>query len=504
MRKLDIEDLKKEYVGKIFNWLTVLDVFRDDRGILNFRCQCRCGAITNARKQYVLSGHTTSCGCYKRSHEKGAKYTEWCKNNPDKVKAISEHFKQTIHDNPDILIERGKKQSRLYKDHPEIVKRISDSNKKYWKDHPDKLAERAKHRSESLKNNPEIQLQINQKLRDYYANNPEARELIGKKLSELYSSDYYKNLFHTASVEWCKNNRDLLEERGRKQSDLYKNNPDVLRRISESSREYWSAHHDEALQRGAKVSEWCKNNRQAKLKLNTMLSEFYKAKRTNFDFTTLLEIIHPDYIMSLLNGDIKSGDTILTMCPNCNKYDKHTLSNVYHISHGRLKLGHAPLCGTCRNKLASSSYEQELADYISTFYDGELTRNSRDIISPFELDLYYQEKKIAIEFNGDYWHDENHKPKDYHYNKFKLCSESKILLVSIFESDWNNRKDIIKQYLLDLFNNRENSLSFNTEHTLMNNNYPSINHYLVVESYIEDIYYNGQSNVYTCGYSKIL
>ena len=113
-------------------------------------------------------------------------------------------------------------------------------------------------------------------------------------------------------------------------------------------------------------------------------------------------------------------------------------------------------------------------------------------------------KKIAIEFNGDYWHDENHKQRDYHYNKFNLCREKNILLVSIFELEWNSRKDDIKQYLLDLFSNIENSISFNDEHTVMNNNYPSINHYLVTESYVDHIYYNGHSNVYTCGYSKIL
>ena len=30
MRKLDIEDLKKEFIGKTFNCLTVLDVFKED------------------------------------------------------------------------------------------------------------------------------------------------------------------------------------------------------------------------------------------------------------------------------------------------------------------------------------------------------------------------------------------------------------------------------------------------------------------------------------------
>ena len=30
MRKLDIEDLKKEFIGKTFNCLKILDVFKED------------------------------------------------------------------------------------------------------------------------------------------------------------------------------------------------------------------------------------------------------------------------------------------------------------------------------------------------------------------------------------------------------------------------------------------------------------------------------------------
>lgn len=88
-----------------------------------------------------------------------------------------------------------------------------------------------------------------------------------------------------------------------------------------------------------------------------------------------------------------------------------------------------------------------------------MVRNSRSIIWPYELDIYYPEKRIAIEFNGDYWHSEKFKDKDYHYNKFSICRENNILLVSIFETDWNNRKEEIISYLRDLFDNKENSLS---------------------------------------------
>ena len=52
-----------------------------------------------------------------------------------------------------------------------------------------------------------------------------------------------------------------------------------------------------------------------------------------------------------------------------------------------------------------------------------------------------------------YWHDENHKPKDYHFNKFKLCKDKNIRLISIFEQDWKHKQDKVKSILDDAFYN---------------------------------------------------
>ena len=71
--------------------------------------------------------------------------------------------------------------------------------------------------------------------------------------------------------------------------------------------------------------------------------------------------------------------------------------------------------------------------------------------------------------------------------------------MSIFESEWINRKDEIKSYLKDLFNNVENSLSFSDDK--MSNNYPSPNHYKEYSDYIEESYTFNNNIVYTCGYS---
>ena len=81
--------------------------------------------------------------------------------------------------------------------------------------------------------------------------------------------------------------------------------------------------------------------------------------------------------------------------------------------------------------------------------------NSRQIISPLELDLYSKENKLAIEYNGLMWHSygkseysmfNNYKEenKKKHLNKTILCEEKGIQLYHIFENEWLNKdkKDI--------------------------------------------------------------
>jgi hypothetical protein len=173
------------------------------------------------------------------------------------------------------------------------------------------------------------------------------------------------------------------------------------------------------------------------------------------------------------------------------------------LSKADFKNGSVPLCSNCKNMYNSSKTEQEISKFISTFYTGKCIRNTRYVITPLELDLYYPEKKIAIEFNGDYWHSEEFKSKDYHYNKFKACLDKGVILVSIFEYEWNYRKEVIKQYLIDLFAGIQNKLSF--KESFMNNNYPTHNcNKNSLSNYVEDHYTKNSNIVYTCGYSKIV
>ena len=60
-----------------------------------------------------------------------------------------------------------------------------------------------------------------------------------------------------------------------------------------------------------------------------------------------------------------------------------------------------------------SNQEREVYEYVKTIYEGEIQLNTRKMISPFELDIYLPEKRIAIEYNGNYWHSgESSKERD--------------------------------------------------------------------------------------------
>ena len=59
----------------------------------------------------------------------------------------------------------------------------------------------------------------------------------------------------------------------------------------------------------------------------------------------------------------------------------------------------------CNSSNAGTSLEEkDLYEFIENNYNGKILRNRRNIISPYELDIYIPEKKVAIEYDGLYWH----------------------------------------------------------------------------------------------------
>ena len=102
------------------------------------------------------------------------------------------------------------------------------------------------------------------------------------------------------------------------------------------------------------------------------------------------------------------------------------------------------ICGLlkARHFLGTSKLEEDFVDFIKSFYSGEVITSARDIIPPMELDIFLPNLNLAIEINGIYWHSEKFKDKNYHLNKYNLCTDKNIRIISIWE--WEILKDRIK------------------------------------------------------------
>jgi hypothetical protein len=98
----------------------------------------------------------------------------------------------------------------------------------------------------------------------------------------------------------------------------------------------------------------------------------------------------------------------------------------------------------------SSNGENELYTFISDNYDGLILQNDRNIIKPKELDIVLPELKIAIEYCGLYWHSSNKLDKNYHYNKLNLSNMNGYRLITIFEDEWIEHKEIVQEKILNI------------------------------------------------------
>lgn len=131
---------------------------------------------------------------------------------------------------------------------------------------------------------------------------------------------------------------------------------------------------------------------------------------------------------------------VTLQCNRCNK--QFTITRGYINKF--FKSGNTTFCPFCDIKHVSfrSNFEKEIGEYIKEFYDGEMLFN-RQILGT-ECDILLPDKKIAIEANGMYWHNEQYKHKDYHFEKKKLVNNKGYVLIQIWEDQWQFNKDIVK------------------------------------------------------------
>ncbi len=145
---------------------------------------------------------------------------------------------------------------------------------------------------------------------------------------------------------------------------------------------------------------------------------------------------------------IKHKDTTLNWCLKQTNVKLLMFENVFYIKNNDIPLINEQLNKIGKNYSHSSKDEQDLVKFIKSIFYDEIIENDRNIISPKELDIYIPSKKVAIEFDGLYWHSTEHqKNKNYHLDKTIMCEEKGIRLIHIFEDEWKCKKDIVKSII---------------------------------------------------------
>jgi hypothetical protein len=176
-------------------------------------------------------------------------------------------------------------------------------------------------------------------------------------------------------------------------------------------------------------------------------------ERSGYEWSSQRILTHEKY--SILTNPILLQEEI-------NLFGVPLLARQMNVSHRTIYLAVKKMKLKLPN---TNSYETEILNWLET-NKIQYVRNDRIQIKPKELDFYFPDKKIAIEFQGTYWHmdplifestDYNcltHKTAKEHWkqDKFKImqCMEKGIDLLIIWEEDWKENKDEIKKQVLKI------------------------------------------------------
>lgn len=132
---------------------------------------------------------------------------------------------------------------------------------------------------------------------------------------------------------------------------------------------------------------------------------------------------------------VNANTKVTIICPDHGEFDQ-------------IPSSHLDGCGCPKCTGRQSRPETEIIDLITSL-GLQVVHGDRSVIKPLEIDILVPEAKLAIEFNGNYWHSDKQKPKSYHFDKTKAANEAGYRMIHVWEGDWDARKDQIKRIIIN-------------------------------------------------------
>ena len=247
---------------------------------------------------------------------------------------------------------------------------------------------------------------VNQKYGvDYYSQTEEFKENRKKKIQEKYGVDYYSQ-----TEEW--QNKIKSTSKDKYGVEYYFQSKEFLDNRKKLMKELYG------------VDSYFQSK------------DFFEHKRMK-KYSSFIRILKRKHItmLSLEEDYISYKKDLQFKCDMCNHVfydDAHTPTLI--------------CCPNCKRKFHSKK-EKDVYLFVKSIYDGIVIENDRTILSGKELDIYIPDKKIAIEFDGYYWHSDLFVDRNYHLNKTLECQEKEIRLIHVFEYDWDTKEEICKSII---------------------------------------------------------
>lgn len=98
-----------------------------------------------------------------------------------------------------------------------------------------------------------------------------------------------------------------------------------------------------------------------------------------------------------------------------------------------------------------SQEQRDLADTLRS-YGITVRENVRMLQGNRELDIVLPDYNVAIEYCGIYWHCDCHSriTKNYHKEKFDECAQQGIRLITIFQTEWADNRELVLSKILNI------------------------------------------------------
>lgn len=141
-----------------------------------------------------------------------------------------------------------------------------------------------------------------------------------------------------------------------------------------------------------------------------------------------------------LDDRAKNTEHVLTLqCSRCALSEKRSVYNT--VRHPTLG------CPRCDQEFSSQG-EREVFAWIESL-GVPAFQNDRGTLPAWELDISVPDQKLAIDFNGLYWHSELvQKNRAYHDTKSRVARKNDVRLFHIFEDEWRDKRSIVQSMIM--------------------------------------------------------